>query len=336
MQPLISVIIPAYNAEKYISKCIESIQNNTYKNLEIIIVNDGSKDNTRQVVEGVSDSRIRLINQENGGVSKARNTGLDNATGEYIAFIDSDDYISEDYFEVLLTACNKSGADIAACRHICVDVKGNLLVDPYPTAREVAVVSAQQLANHYFGLETGIINSCCTKLYKKTLIGDTRFSTTLKWGEDASFNLECFQKMGHMHILPWKNYFYILYDGQTTAKKMPGYGEMLLEYVANIHAFLTKYQAYDSAVIRRGMGNRCLSDFFTAATHAESRKHYRGLFEQYQRTPWYPYVKEARPKKRLWKTVRKLVLSERSTALYALNKGFNFLVKAKRTIKKWR
>ena len=139
-----------------------------------------------------------------------------------------------------------------------------------------------------------------------------------------------------MRVLPDKIYFYVQHKTQATAKRMPGFREMLLEYVANIHAFLSKYDAYAYRQIRKGMGNRCLSDFFAAATHAESRKHYRGLFEQYQRTPWYPYVKEATPKKRLWKTVRKLVLSERSTALYVLNKGFNFLVRVKRTIKKWR
>lgn len=336
MQPLISVIIPAYNAEKYISKSIESIRKNTYENLEIIIVNDGSKDNTRGIVEAISDSRIRLINQENGGVSKARNTGLDNAKGEYIAFVDSDDYVSSDYFETLLAACQESGADIAACRHICVDTKGNLLVDPYPSAKEPLAVTAQELANRYFHLETGIINSCCTKLYKKTLIGTTRFSTTLKWGEDASFNLECFPKMGHMYVLPQKNYFYVLYDGQTTTKKMPGYGQMLLEYVANIHGFLTKYGVYDNEKIRSAMGKRCLSDFFTTATHAESRKQYKQLFRQFQQTQWYPFVQESKPRKKRWRAVRRLVLGNHSTLLYGVNRGFNFLVKVKRTIKKWR
>ena len=330
--PLISVIIPAYNAEKYIEQCIDSIQKNTYENLEIIVVNDGSKDNTRQTVEAISDSRIRLINQENGGVSRARNTGLDHAMGEYIAFIDSDDYVSSDYFERL----SAGEADIMACRHICVSRTGELLKDPFPNVREEIAYTPQQLADRYFHLTTGVINSCCGKLYKRQVIGTTRFSETLKWGEDASFNLQCFQKMEQMRVLPDKNYFYVMHSTQATAKKMPGYGQMLLEYVANIHAFLEKYQAYDSATIRKGMGNRCLSDFFTAATHAENRKHYKQLFLQFRQTPWYPFAAEARPKKRLWKTVQKLVLSERITTLYGLNRGFNFLVKAKRTIKKWR
>ena len=330
--PLISVIIPAYNAGKYISKCVDSILQNTYENLEIIIVNDGSKDDTRQVVEAVSDSRIRLVEQENGGVSKARNTGLDHARGEYIAFIDADDYVSADYFEKLLAA----DSDIAACRHICVSETGKLRKDPFSQVTKEITYTAQQLAERYFYLTTGVINSCCGKLYKRQVIGAVRFSETLKWGEDASFNLQCFQGMEKMRVLPDKNYFYVMHSTQATAKKMPGHGQMLLEYVANIHAFLSRYHGYDDPKIRRAMGKRCLSDFFAAATHADSRKHYKLLFRQLQQTPWYPYAAEARPKKRLWRTVQKLVLAERITTLYGLNKGFNFLAKGKRTIKKWR
>lgn len=330
--PLISVIIPAYNAEKYISKCIRSVQENTYENLEIIVVNDGSEDTTCQMVEAISDSRIRLINQENGGVSKARNTGLNNATGEYIAFIDADDYVSPDYFAVLYSA----GSDIAACRHICVDEAGKLVRDPFPKVTEAVSYTPQQLAENYFALVTGVINSCCGKLYRRQIIGDNRFSQTLKWGEDASFNLQCFPNMESMQVLPNKNYFYVMHRTQATAGKIPGYGEMLLEYVANIYAFLCRYNGFENPWIRRGMGGRCLSDFFTAATHANSLSHYKRLFEQFCRTQWYPLVAEATPKKRLWKTVRKLVLARRRTALYVLNKLYNLLLKAKRTIRKCR
>ena len=129
---LISVIIPAFNAEKYIAKCVESIMKNSYKNLEIIIVNDGSRDDTLSIAEDLkkSDSRISVVNQENGGVSRARNNGLDIAKGEYVAFIDSDDYISEDYFEKLISE-TKNGADITACRSICVDGNGIVLLNPF-------------------------------------------------------------------------------------------------------------------------------------------------------------------------------------------------------------
>ena len=96
MQQLkISVIVPVYNVEKYLKQCLDSIVNQTYKNLEIIIVNDGTKDNSMKIVEEyLQDKRIKVINKENGGLSSARNIGIKEATGDYISFIDSDDYIS--------------------------------------------------------------------------------------------------------------------------------------------------------------------------------------------------------------------------------------------------
>ena len=100
---LISVVIPVYNVEQYLPKCIESIMNQTYKNLEIILVNDGSTDGSQKICEEYKsiDNRIKIINKENGGLSDARNVGIDNSSGNYITFIDSDDYIDDDYVYTL-------------------------------------------------------------------------------------------------------------------------------------------------------------------------------------------------------------------------------------------
>ena len=92
--PLISVIIPVYNSEKYLKECLDSVVNQTYNNLEIIIINDGSTDNSLQIIKSYKDSRIKLTNKDNGGVSSARNEGLKQATGEYVMFVDSDDYLT--------------------------------------------------------------------------------------------------------------------------------------------------------------------------------------------------------------------------------------------------
>ncbi len=98
--PLVSVIMPAYNAEKYISKSIQSVLEQTYQNWQLIIVNDGSKDDTSSIIKCFDDKRIRLIEQENSGVSKARNTGIEYSDGEYIAFLDSDDIWLDKKLEV--------------------------------------------------------------------------------------------------------------------------------------------------------------------------------------------------------------------------------------------
>ena len=115
----ISVIIPMYNAERYIRKCLDSIISQTYQNLEVIIVNDGSTDSSREICEEyvLKDKRITLVNTENRGAGSARNTGLEMATGDYVSFIDSDDYICSDYYERLSKMIQETNADIAIGRY---------------------------------------------------------------------------------------------------------------------------------------------------------------------------------------------------------------------------
>ena len=109
----ISVIIPVYNCEKFIEKCLQSLVNQTLTDIEIILVNDGSTDNSQKIIEKFSDTRIKLINKKNGGQSSARNVGLDVANGEYIGFIDSDDWVDSDFFEKLYNTAKKYNADIS-------------------------------------------------------------------------------------------------------------------------------------------------------------------------------------------------------------------------------
>ena len=114
---MVSVIIPIYNVEKYLSECIESVINQTYSDLEIILVNDGSTDNCRDICERYKrkDSRIKLVHKNNGGLSSARNAGIDVANGDYYTFIDSDDYIMSDMIEQLVYAIQSANADVSIC-----------------------------------------------------------------------------------------------------------------------------------------------------------------------------------------------------------------------------
>lgn len=124
---LISVIIPLYNVEAYLPKCIESVQLQTYTNLEIILVDDGSTDGSSAICDtfAQTDARIKVIHKENGGVSDARNTGLDAASGKYMFFVDSDDYIGPKCIQYLHEAITKSGAQIAVCDYVCVSEHEN-------------------------------------------------------------------------------------------------------------------------------------------------------------------------------------------------------------------
>ncbi|MBC1757063.1 glycosyltransferase [Listeria seeligeri] len=126
MEPLVSVIIPVYNVEKYVKRCLESVINQTYTNLEIIVVNDGATDNSAFVVKAIHDERIRYFEKENGGQATARNFGLDVATGDYIVMIDSDDYVSESLVETCLNTVEKTKADLVLFTSYNVNQEGKM------------------------------------------------------------------------------------------------------------------------------------------------------------------------------------------------------------------
>lgn len=126
---LISVIIPVYKVEQYLDRCVKSVVDQTYKNLEIILIDDGSPDNCPQMCDkwAKSDFRIKVIHKKNGGLSSARNTGIEIARGKYIAFVDSDDYIQKEMYEKLCEVIDKHKADMAICNFLCVDEEGHLI-----------------------------------------------------------------------------------------------------------------------------------------------------------------------------------------------------------------
>ena len=113
---LISIIIPIYNASRFIKKCITSILNQTYKNFELLIINDGSTDNSLEICNKFNDKRIKIINQKNSGSECARLTGIKQSKGEYICFIDADDWISKDYLEILITYAQKYNVDVTCVK----------------------------------------------------------------------------------------------------------------------------------------------------------------------------------------------------------------------------
>lgn len=170
---MISVIVPIYNVEDYLSKCIESLINQTYSKLEIILVDDGSPDNCPKICDkyAEADNRIKVIHKPNGGLSDARNAGLDIATGEYIGFIDSDDYIDEHMYEDMLFAIEKDDADLCICGYDRVDDDGEIKSSAHYKNALLSQKEAYEMlvqGNVYF-----IIS--CNKLYKREIFDNLRF-----------------------------------------------------------------------------------------------------------------------------------------------------------------
>lgn len=155
-QPLVSIIIPVYKVEKYLKDCVDSVRNQTYTNLEIILVDDGSPDRCGQMCDqyAAEDSRIRVIHQKNGGVSKARNIGLACSEGEYVFFADSDDMVADEAIEQLVIIAKKYDADMVCSAFKTVDEAGVLLED-YSAERNAICMDTQQALKYYAPAEWG-------------------------------------------------------------------------------------------------------------------------------------------------------------------------------------
>ena len=134
MSCLVSIVVPIYNVEKYLNRCIENLINQTYRNVEIVLVNDGSTDSCPQICDEYAkkDSRIKVIHKENQGPGVARNTGIENATGDYICFFDSDDYIESDTIEKCVLEITSNDADMVIFGHDCITPNGNCIYNGKP------------------------------------------------------------------------------------------------------------------------------------------------------------------------------------------------------------
>ena len=183
---LVTVVVPIYNTEKYLRRCLDSIINQSYSNLEIILIDDGSIDNSSKICYeySINDHRIKIIRQKNAGVSVARNVGIRNATGQYITFVDSDDYIANDMVEILLHTIRKYNADISMCGMIRTSDKRNNMIDEdnstvIYTQEEFVKVMLRITGNR-------IVHYPWGKLYKKEVLSsENQFPPGIKTGEDV-------------------------------------------------------------------------------------------------------------------------------------------------------
>lgn len=183
-EKMISVIIPAYNVEEYVGECLESIINQSYKNIEVLVVNDGSKDNTLDVINLVAakDNRIKAINQENQGVSAARNNAIDLAQGEYLAFFDADDWLPERALEILINECEETGAQIAVSNMKKIKNGKNI-----GKLKEIKKVYTKVDALEELFKEEYLNCSVWNKLYSRKVIANEKFDIELKVAEDFDF-----------------------------------------------------------------------------------------------------------------------------------------------------
>lgn len=203
---LISIIVPVYKVEKYLEKCIESVLQQTYTNLQIILVDDGSPDNCGKICDEYAkkDSRIEVIHKVNGGLSDARNVGISKAKGRYIGFVDSDDYIKEDMYEILLNLIKEYDADVSICNlYDVIDGK------EYIRNKEKGIQEYSRLdILKEVLLDKNIQSYAWNKLYKKELFDEIKYPIGKKY-EDIGTTFYVFEKCNKIVVTSKPEYYYL-------------------------------------------------------------------------------------------------------------------------------
>lgn len=285
--PLVSIVMPAFNAEKTIVRAIDSVLKQTYSNIELLVINDGSTDNTREIVSKYRDSRVVLINQKNEGPSGARNTGLENIRGGYVTFVDSDDWCEVDFVERLISSMTVEKTQLSVCgmiAHKNTDVS-------YSASFESTYDSFFENAEFLSKFESGIMNSVCNKLYQTSIIhGEDLKFKKIAIVEDLDFNLRYFDCIKRVCFVP--NYLYH-YDNNHSVLTTKVSSDMFDNYI-HIHAWLLSkvpiaYFPVISSFVYHQYVALCLRYVHMCIEKKISRKEAQGVLDFYLSNPLVHY-----------------------------------------------
>lgn len=224
---LVSVIMPVYNSKQYLHDAINSVLTQTYKNFELILVDDGSKDESPQICDSFAklDVRVRVFHKKNGGVCSARNLGLQEAKGEYVAFIDNDDLYDKRLLEVLIKQINLNKSDIIKCgrKNTNIDCNGKIIESRVSSWNRTQVFDKNQLLEKYYELKrTGVLSSVWNGLYRKNFLKENAicFNERFRHGnEDVYFNIVCFLKCENITIVKEVLYEHFYRNAHSTSLK---------------------------------------------------------------------------------------------------------------------
>lgn len=253
--PLISIIIPVYNVKKYLLKCIQSIVIQTYKNIEILLVDDGSTDGSGELCDSIQslDTRIKVIHKENGGLSSARNAGIDFASGEYFSFVDSDDWICEDMIEKLYQAIIHFSTKLAICGRNDVnedtdEVVGGLCPVQYER------LSSEEIVGNILTWK-GMDSSACDKLFDKQLFENLRFPEGMI-SEDVAVMYRIILQTDYVATVPSRLYNYNHRNNSITTSS---FNEKKLHIVSHTQGILEYVKMYYPQLIEKAIYFRCAS-----------------------------------------------------------------------------
>lgn len=275
MNALVSIIVPVYNRENVLERCLCSLKSQTYENLEFIIIDDGSSDHSPQILDKYAalDSRFHIIHKENEGVSATRNLGIKLAKGKYIQFVDSDDWLAnhatEDLVAAIIHNCDLAICDYNRVVEKNIVVRGHMFVDGIISREEFALQMMRAPANYYYGV-------LWNKLYRLDIIQKyaLNFSEEWDWCEDFLFNLEYMKYIKNVYVLPKELYYYVRTKGSLSsvagdAKEIFKMKTSLYEYYKSLYEDLDLYSEHKLYI------RRFYIDF--ARDKVKSVKYIRGI-----------------------------------------------------------
>ena len=248
-QPLVSIIVPVYNGEKTIERCLRSIQNQSYSNIEVLVVNDGSSDHTDRIIKKYAqrDSRFRYIEKENTGVSDSRNVAMEQAKGDYFQFVDGDDWLVKQATEEFVNTALTYGCDmvISDFYRVCgrrIYTKGHIDAGPVITRMKYAEYMMEAPANFYYGV-------LWNKFFRADIIRTfaLKCSLQLDWCEDFQFNLEYLQYVGKVGVIRKPLYYYVktkgsLVDTQVNFQQSIRTKRILFDHYRDLYKAIDLYE----------------------------------------------------------------------------------------------
>lgn len=249
----ISIVVPVYNVENYLRKCLDSILNQTYKNIEIILIDDGSKDSSGNICDeyALKSEKIKVIHKENAGLSATRNLGIEVSTGDYIAFIDSDDYITEDYCEMLYNTLKETNADIACGAYKVVRTDESVIIDSSVDSglsqNEVVEYEGIEIMREFLCQKT-FKNFVWNKLFKKSVV--CSFQVGINY-EDIVFGFNVLSTINKVTYINRNCYFYLKRNSSITAtmteKNLQDFGKAIYDrydLISSKYPELSSYNMY--------------------------------------------------------------------------------------------
>lgn len=280
MEPLISVIVPAYNAQKYVERCVKALLNQTYKNLEIVLVDDGSKDGTYELckkMEALSD-KVIACTKPNGGAASARNFGLSRIRGEYVAYMDVDDTVLEDYIAYLYQLIKKYDADVAMCD--CYKMSTKETMPTNFSEGEVHVFNQTEAVGSLF-YRTGVTGYPVLKLWKAQIIQNGLFPEDMLYGEDFVYVYEMLKRCSK--VVYGEKVTYIYYQNTDSVNRHTNYPQLVHSWNVFSQELLQditeKYPALEKAVIAK---NYILAiDFYNRIDKRNDKENLRKRLREY-------------------------------------------------------